>query len=549
MATVRAPETSAERIEALGELRALLAPQSQLGPYSRYLISNTTVALEHELSADVAELRALMESATVDEVKALLTREAKRIEAALSPSIPPAGSDAVDSGAVADDEGEVVVDAGAHAKPLKDKRVPAPTASPSGERKPNPFDAKPTPSAEEPAGGFEPADWPHASQASLPPDCWRSPFQAVRAVPRCRFDSKAAKRLMAERKPVILTDSGLIGEAAGKWDLAFLRANLRDVPCTVYASTTRHFRYWDEGMNEAGYAFGAEERTQKLSMGIDEFSERLQAAHDAAPSAPADAPGGTPTRYYFQTALVEGTGEELTRDFRGFDWGRLLALQRQLGWGDLTSNLLLVGQAGNTTPAHYDEQQNLFAQLHGTKRCVLFSPADYRCLYPFPVHHPCDRQSQVDLYAPDVARFPRFREAVPLEAVLSPGDVLYIPQYWWHHIENLSHACVSLNFWYKDTARPQKITLPLTVSQHLAMRRNIEKFVASEVGARRAHAVMPRLDAATAAGDDDVEIKGLRDKVATLLGHVMDREAVGPWLRELVDGRFELPAPPLAVAS
>ena len=58
MATVRAPETSAERIEALGELRALLAPQSQLGPYSRYLISNTTVALEHELSADVAELRA-----------------------------------------------------------------------------------------------------------------------------------------------------------------------------------------------------------------------------------------------------------------------------------------------------------------------------------------------------------------------------------------------------------------------------------------------------------------------------------------------------------
>lgn len=52
------------------------------------------------------------------------------------------------------------------------------------------------------------------------------------------------------------------------------------------------------------------------------------------------------------------------------------------------------------TPAHYDEQQNFFAQIKGHKRCILFPPDQFECLYPYPVHHPCDRQSQVS-HSPD----------------------------------------------------------------------------------------------------------------------------------------------------
>lgn len=88
----------------------------------------------------------------------------------------------------------------------------------------------------------------------------------------------------------------------------------------------------------------------------------------------------------------------------------------------------------------------------------------------------------MDLYQPDLGRFPRFAEAHPLEVILAPGEILYIPQYWWHHIENLTDECVSLNFWFKDQAKPQKVVLPLSSSQHLAMRRNIEKLVSSKLG-------------------------------------------------------------------
>lgn len=34
-------------------------------------------------------------------------------------------------------------------------------------------------------------------------------------------------------------------------------------------------------------------------------------------------------------------------------------------------------------------------QVMGEKRCLLFSPANFSRLYPYPVAHPCDRQSQV----------------------------------------------------------------------------------------------------------------------------------------------------------
>lgn len=58
-------------------------------------------------------------------------------------------------------------------------------------------------------------------------------------------------------------------------------------------------------------------------------------------------------------------------------------------------NIVFSVCVGNVTPAHYDEQQNFFAQIKGYKRCILFPPDQFECLYPYPVHHPCDRQSQV----------------------------------------------------------------------------------------------------------------------------------------------------------
>ena len=532
------PSTAKERIEAIKELR--LSGKTLKSPFAKHLLNETIFGVEQELKTDAEELRELVASASTAAIQTLLRENAAAIDTAL----------ADETGAAGDDEG---VDA-AKAAPSK-KNFDGPALAPSAPPlSTTPADkpmktayrsssVKAAPPMEKPPGGFDPEGWPVASSDGLPPECWRSSHLPARQVPRCPYYSKAARVLLDQRKPVILTHSPLVTTATGKWRLDYLRGNLRDVACTVYASKTRHFRYWDDDKNNAGYVHSEEERTERLTMSIDDFCDKLRSKPSDKVAEGGEGSGATGDaddermRYYLQTALVEGVGSEMTSDFKGFDWDALLALQRRLGWNDLSSNLLLVGERGNTTPAHYDEQQNIFAQLDGTKRCVLFSPDDFRCLYPFPLHHPCDRQSQVDLYAPDLARFPRFAEARPFEAVLEPGELLYIPQYWWHHIENLTDECVSLNFWFKDQQKPQKLVLPLSGHQHLAMRRNIEKLVANKLGPKQTQAALSCL--AAAKEDEHAELTQLRKEVSALLGHVMQPEEVDPWLAELTSGRFE----------
>ena len=38
---------------------------------------------------------------------------------------------------------------------------------------------------------------------------------------------------------------------------------------------------------------------------------------------------------------------------------------------------------------------------------------------------------QVDFENPDYEKFPKFKDARGREGVLGPGDVLFLPMYWW----------------------------------------------------------------------------------------------------------------------
>ena len=40
---------------------------------------------------------------------------------------------------------------------------------------------------------------------------------------------------------------------------------------------------------------------------------------------------------------------------------------------------------------------------------------------------------QVNLEEIDFEKFPKAKSLEGWEAILEPGDVLYIPIYWWHH--------------------------------------------------------------------------------------------------------------------
>ncbi len=106
-----------------------------------------------------------------------------------------------------------------------------------------------------------------------------------------------------------------------------------------------------------------------------------------------------------------------------------------------------LGPGGTVSAVHFDRQENFNAQVTGRKKWTLFAPSDSRNLYYPSLELPTVLFSPIDVEQPDSRRFPRFDEAQPYETILEPGEVLFIPVGWWHHVRSLEMS-ISLNFWW-----------------------------------------------------------------------------------------------------
>lgn len=106
------------------------------------------------------------------------------------------------------------------------------------------------------------------------------------------------------------------------------------------------------------------------------------------------------------------------------------------------------------TAAHYDIYSNIACVVAGRRRFTLFPPEQVANLYIGPLLATPGGSpiSMVDLRQPDLARYPRFKEALEAcqQAELEPGDAIYIPILWWHAVESLSGLNVLVNYWWND---------------------------------------------------------------------------------------------------
>jgi Cupin-like domain len=107
-----------------------------------------------------------------------------------------------------------------------------------------------------------------------------------------------------------------------------------------------------------------------------------------------------------------------------------------------------------TTPAHVDEWNNIGCVVAGRRRFTLFPPEQVANLYIGPLDFaPTGApMSLVTLRHPDFERYPKFREALAAAqtAELAPGDAIFIPPLWWHHVESLEPFNVLVNYWWHD---------------------------------------------------------------------------------------------------
>jgi hypothetical protein len=106
--------------------------------------------------------------------------------------------------------------------------------------------------------------------------------------------------------------------------------------------------------------------------------------------------------------------------------------------GAYHSSVLRIASPGTALWTHYDTHDNLLAQVAGRKTVTLWPPGAESFLY---VEGSSSRVDDIDPH-PDPAtsrRFPKFAAVSNRRrvATLGPGDALYIPALWFHHV--LSH--------------------------------------------------------------------------------------------------------------
>jgi len=101
--------------------------------------------------------------------------------------------------------------------------------------------------------------------------------------------------------------------------------------------------------------------------------------------------------------------------------------------------------------AHYDDSENIACVVSGKRTFTLFPPEQVENLYVGPMDFtPAGAQlSLVDFNEPDFDKHPKFHQALDhaLIAELEPGDAIYIPILWWHHIQAKGGVNMLVNYW------------------------------------------------------------------------------------------------------
>jgi hypothetical protein len=123
------------------------------------------------------------------------------------------------------------------------------------------------------------------------------------------------------------------------------------------------------------------------------------------------------------------------------------------GAGALRDTLWIAPRATMSSLHHDGDYDNLNLQISGRKLFLLVPPPRHEALHAYG-----SAESPVNPFVPDLARFPRFAGADPVEATLDPGEVLLVPKYWWHCVYAVEPSVnLSTHFRWRGELSPGEV--------------------------------------------------------------------------------------------
>jgi lysine-specific demethylase 8 len=220
---------------------------------------------------------------------------------------------------------------------------------------------------------------------------------------------------VSTRRPVVLPQLAARWPAVGRWSFDYLRTCFGTTEVTVIRS--------DAGRVIMDTASGSVERRMLLG----DFIEALREGR----------------RDLYLTSRLRDLPEDARREVPPPPYCA------EATW---RSSNLWIGPTGTIARLHRDLADNLHAVIAGRKRFTLVAPCHTARLYPNGLFDRFPNGCRVDIEEPDFSGFPKLSGIETLVAELEPGDAIYIPRRWWHHVRTLESA-VSVNYWWADGAQ------------------------------------------------------------------------------------------------
>jgi len=165
-----------------------------------------------------------------------------------------------------------------------------------------------------------------------------------------------------------------------------------------------------------------------------------------------------PTNYRIFLYNLMKSVPVLRNDFKWPDMG--LSLVKQLP-------MLFFGGESSRVFMHYDIDYSniLHFHFHGTKQCILFGPEQTPFLYKVP--HALISREDIDFDNPDFEKWPALKNAKGLITKLNHGEMLYMPEGYWHYMKYLTPGfSMSLRAFPRKISNISKAVYNILIMRH-----------------------------------------------------------------------------------
>ncbi|KAM0364386.1 hypothetical protein HYE67_002616 [Fusarium culmorum] len=242
----------------------------------------------------------------------------------------------------------------------------------------------------------------------------------ITAIPKIKLQSKSDfEKLVQNRKPVIIEGLDL-GGCVEKWNSEYVIQSVGETKEVVVHECQTSTGKMD--FNSKNFRYVTESFSSFMTKAARGEALYLRALSEEKPTeAPANLAEDFPG---------------LADDFR---------LPEELGSvkDRMFSSVLRISGRANMW-LHYDVMANVYTQIQGSKRMVLFPPTDVSHL----AFAPGASSSSLDIFS--ALDTHRLASTNPHEAFLNPGDLLFIPAMWFHTASPVTDLSVAVNVFFRD---------------------------------------------------------------------------------------------------